>query len=58
MSDAAMASPAGLVAIIVAAHRSADRELEREARRLLKEQYGVKLTFCAESRSDCEVTDA
>jgi hypothetical protein len=34
-------SPAYLVAIIVAARRAHDAELERESRRLLEEQYGV-----------------
>ncbi len=38
-------SPATLVAIVVAAKRAGDRELEREARRLLSERFGVKVTF-------------
>lgn len=38
-------SPATLVAIIVAARRAGDRELERETRRRLEEQFRVKLTF-------------
>jgi hypothetical protein len=38
-------SPATLVAIIVAARRAGDRELEREARRRLEERFGVKLSF-------------
>jgi len=40
-------SPATLVAILVAARRSGDQELEREARRKLEERFGVKLTFAA-----------
>jgi hypothetical protein len=38
-------SPATLVAIVVAARRARDRELEREARRQLEERFGVRLTF-------------
>lgn len=36
-------SPATLVAIIVAARRSGDRELEREMRRRLQEKHGIKV---------------
>ena len=38
-------SPTTLVAIIVAARRAGDRELERSARRQLTEAFGVKLQF-------------
>jgi len=38
-------SPGTLVAIIVAARRAGDRELERESRRQLQERFGVKLNF-------------
>ena len=41
-------SPATLVAIIVAARRAGDRDLEREARRELQSQFGVKLHFASE----------
>ena len=34
-----------LVAIAIAAHRTADRDLERAARRELKETHGVELRF-------------
>jgi len=37
--------PATLVAIIVAARRAGDRELERSARQQLQSRFGVKLTF-------------
>jgi len=37
--------PATLVAIIVAARRAGDRELERETRRQLEERFQVKLNF-------------
>jgi hypothetical protein len=44
-------SPATLVAIIVAARRAGDRELERQARRKLQDRFGVKLNFAiAETR--------
>ena len=38
-------SPATLVAIIIAARRSGNRDLEREMRRQLLTLYQVKLTF-------------
>jgi hypothetical protein len=38
-------SPATLVAIIVAARRVGDRDLERETRRRLEERFRVKLSF-------------
>jgi len=38
-------SPETLVAIIVAAKRSGDRELERQAKAALKEQFGITLAF-------------
>jgi len=41
-------SPASLVAIIVAARRAGDRDLERAARRELTARYGVKLIFARE----------
>lgn len=34
-----------LVAIVIAARRAGDRDLERYAKGRLKEQHGVKLTF-------------
>ena len=38
-------SPATLVAIIVAARRAGNRELEREMRRQLEQRFRVKLSF-------------
>jgi len=38
-------SPATLVAIIVAARRAGERELERSMRRELEERHRVKLNF-------------
>lgn len=38
-------SPATLVAIIVAAHRIGDRDLEREMKRRLADEHGVTLRF-------------
>jgi hypothetical protein len=37
--------PATLVAIARAAHLTGDRHLERAARRLLREQHGIEVTF-------------
>ena len=41
-------SPATLVAIIVAARRAGNRELEREMRRQLEQRFRVKLSFVRE----------
>jgi hypothetical protein len=38
-------SPATLVAIIVAARRARDRELEHDARQKLEQRFGVRLIF-------------
>ena len=38
-------SPAELTAILVAAHKVGDRELERAARRELEERYGIQISF-------------
>jgi hypothetical protein len=38
-------SPASLVAIARAARLCGDRELERAAKRELKERFGIELTF-------------
>lgn len=37
-----------LVAIVVAAHRAGDRQLERRARRELLERHGLKVSFASE----------
>jgi hypothetical protein len=50
-------SPATLVAIIVAARRAGDRELEREARHELQSRFGVKLHFASELQKDKGVSD-
>lgn len=43
-----------LVAIAIAAHRTADRDLERAARRELKESHGVELRFTrGKPQTDC-----
>jgi hypothetical protein len=38
-------SPETLVAIIVAARRSGDRELERQAKTTLQNEFGITLKF-------------
>lgn len=38
-------SPQTIVAILIAAHRHGNRELERDMRSRLKDEYGVKLQF-------------
>ena len=38
-------TPAALVSVARAAHRTNDRELERAAKRLLLEQYGIRISF-------------
>ena len=49
--DTQAGSPATLVAIIVAARRTGDRELEREMRRQLEKRFGVKLSFARVERA-------
>jgi hypothetical protein len=51
-------SPATLVAIIVAARRAGDRELERETRRRLEERFRVKLSFARSPDTGEEVSHA
>lgn len=41
-------SPDSLVVIAVAARRSGDRDLEREARAALRERHGILLSFAKE----------
>jgi hypothetical protein len=41
-----MTDPATLVAIARAARLTGDRDLERAARRLLRDDHGIELTFC------------
>jgi hypothetical protein len=38
-------SPATLTAIAYAAHQTRDRDMEREAVRRLREEYGIELRF-------------
>jgi hypothetical protein len=52
-------SPATLVAIIVAARRAGNRELEREMRRQLEQRFRVKLSFARETNDSTKgVSDA
>jgi hypothetical protein len=44
-------SPATLVAIIIAARRAGDRELESETRLRLKDRFGVTLNFARDCNS-------
>lgn len=50
-------SPAELVAIATAAHKTGDTELKNAALRKLREQFGVKLTF-GMPQKECEADDA
>ena len=47
--DGVGGSPASLVAILVAAIKAKDKSLEREVRRRLAEEHGIKLAFRADS---------
>ena len=51
-------SPATLVAIIVAARRAGNRELEREMRRQLEQLFRVRLSFVRETSDQKGVIDA
>jgi hypothetical protein len=48
-------SPAELTAVAVAAHKAGDVRLERAAKRELREQFGMRISFLREPR---EVTNA
>ena len=50
-------SPATLVAIIVAARKVGDRDLEREMRQRLEERHSVKLVFVRSLTSKSEGTN-
>lgn len=50
-------SPAELVAIATAAHKTGDTELKTAALRKLREQFGIKLTY-GMPQKDCEAADA
>lgn len=45
VSDRLIESPAGLVAILVAARRAGDRELERLAKAELQDRYAMRISF-------------
>lgn len=51
-------SPATLVAIIVAAHKAGDQDLERETRWKLQQRFGVKLRFARELQTKKEMSRA
>jgi hypothetical protein len=58
MRNAEQESPSTLVAILVAARRAGDREVEKDARRKLEERFGVKLNFARELQDGKGVSDA
>jgi hypothetical protein len=43
--------PSTLVAIIIAARRSGDRDLERQTRRTLEAEHGMRVSFALEPRT-------
>lgn len=51
-------SPSTLVAILVAARKAGDRELERHARQALLERHNLKLTFGKPPTTEQGATDA
>lgn len=46
------ADPATLVAIVIAARRAGNRELERRMRRELEQDHGVKLSFAKKQEAE------
>jgi hypothetical protein len=57
-TQSAVSNPAALVAIAVAARRSADRDLLRTVLRELREQHGMRLTFIgAKARRENHAAD-
>jgi hypothetical protein len=49
--------PPSLLAIANAAHRVGDRDLERAARRLLREQFGIEVSFAPTTKNSNEVQE-
>lgn len=47
-----MSTPATLTAIAYAAHQVQDRDLEREAVRRLRDEYGIELRFKRQLKRD------
>jgi hypothetical protein len=45
MDEIKKEGPAALVSVARAAHRTGDRDLERAARRLLLDEYGIRISF-------------
>ncbi len=45
MDEIRKEGPAALVSVARAAHRTGDRDLERAARRLLLDDYGIRISF-------------
>lgn len=45
-------SPASLVAIMVAARKLGDRDLERSAKQLLESEHGVRVSFAMGPKCD------
>lgn len=52
MSTTQNNSPSTLVAILVAARKAGDRKLEQNARRLLEDEFGIRVYFRRESRRE------
>jgi hypothetical protein len=44
------ADPSTLLAILIAARRSGDHELERHARKTLQDQHGITMRFKGQAR--------
>ena len=52
-----LSDPPALLAIARAAHLMGDRDLERAARKLLREHYGIEVTFRQASGPERQVAD-
>lgn len=53
-----LSDPPALLAIARAAHQIGDRDLERAARKLLRERYGIEVSFRQTIDPERKVADA
>jgi hypothetical protein len=57
-SSPSLSDPPALLAITRAARKMGDRQLERAARQLLRERYGIEVTFRRANNPERLVPDA
>jgi hypothetical protein len=58
MDELKKEGPAALVSVARAAHRTGDRNLERAARLLLLDDYGIRISFTRKTPAPAVKTEA